>query len=222
MDGNIRQLTLFEGYDLNIPYKNLQATSATVFRTIQANKWATLSLPFALTKPDGWEVRELVSVDRNDGIYTLNFSEAGTIDPGKPYMVRTSLPVTSITAEEVEVLSEAAATNVDDVSMIASFAPGSVPAGDYFISNNAFQLAADNTNTINAFHAYFHIDGGSNVKALLANYNGNANGITLQTVNSKSSNNKWFDLAGRRRSTPQRGINIVCRPDGTVQKLIVP
>lgn len=29
-------------------------------------------------------------------------------------------------------------------------------------------------------------------------------------------------LAGRRRSMPQRGINIVCCPDGTVQKLIVP
>ena len=222
VDGNIRQLTLFEGYDFSIPSRNLQATSSTIYRTIQANKWSTLCLPFAITKPQGWEVKELVSVDHNDGVYTLNFSEAETIEPGKPYMIRTSQPVTSITAEEVEDLTEAATTIVDDVSMTGTFAAGFVPAGDYFVSNNAFQLAADNTNAINAFRAYFHIDGGSNVKALLANYNGNANGITHQIVNSKSSNNKWFDIAGRRRQKPLRGINIVCRPDGSMQKLIVP
>lgn len=53
-------------------------------------------------------------------------------------------------------------------------------------------------------------------------YNGPAPDGIEQIVNSERSDSSWYDLSGRRRSTPQRGINIVCRPDGTVQKLIVP
>jgi len=231
VEGSIGQLTLFEGHDFRIPDKNLQATAATIYRTIPSGKWATVCLPFALPKPQEWEVKELTSVTENNGIYTLHFTDAAAIQSGKPYMVRTSQPVTAITAENAGVLAEPASTTIGDVSMTGTFTPGNVPAGDYFVTGNAIQLAADNTNTINAFRAYFHINGTNPVKALLLDCDSDQTAISdqmvngksvNQMVNGKSVNGKCYDLAGRRRAVLQRGFNLVSRPDGSLQKRIVP
>ena len=211
-----KKVTLSEDAD-EVP-EACDFADVTATRTITANKWATLCLPFNMAVPDGWEVREMTSVTEAAGIYTLHFTEADEIQAGKPYMVKTTENVTTINAVS-PVVNEPATTTIEGVSMIGTFSSGYIPAAAYFVSNNTFYQAADNTNSIKAFRAYFNVSGGGNVKGLFIDYDSVQTAIP-GIINSKSGNGKYYDLSGRVLNRLKHGITIVRMPDGTVQKIL--
>lgn len=191
-------------------------------RNIKAGKWATLCLPFRMDKPDGWEVRELNSVTENNGVYTLNFADAASLEAGKPYMVKIAEDVTRIVATDVTVLAEPVDKTVDGVTMKGVFTSGYVPSGGYFVSGNKFYRAADNTNSMKAFRAYFEINGSNNARSLILNIDETTSVTTLdgqQPVTAQPE--AVFDLSGRRQTRLMPGINIVRQADGTVKKVFV-
>ena len=61
-------------------------------RTLQPVSYNTLALPFSMAIPTGWDVKELTSssFESTTGELTLNFSDATTIEAGKPYLVKIS------------------------------------------------------------------------------------------------------------------------------------
>ena len=196
--------------------------NVVVNRNITGGKWATLSLPFAMAKPYGWEVRELNSVEESDGVYTLNFTEATSLEAGKPYMVKTAENVTRIVATDVTVLTEPVDQTVDGVTMKGVFTSGNVPEGQYFVSGNKFYRAADDTNSMKAFRAYFEINGSNNARSLILNFDETTSitsleGQQLATMQPEAV----FDLSGRRQTRLVPGINIVRQADGTVKKVFV-
>ena len=196
--------------------------NVVVNRNITGGKWATLSLPFAMAKPYGWEVRELNSVEESDGVYTLNFTEATSLEAGKPYMVKTAEDVTRIVATDVTVLTEPVDQTVDGVTMKGVFTSGNVPEGQYFVSGNKFYRAADDTNSMKAFRAYFGINGSNNARSLILNFDETTSitsleGQQLATMQPEAV----FDLSGRRQTRLVPGINIVRQADGTVKKVFV-
>ena len=212
-----KKVTLSEDAD-EVP-EACDFADVTATRTITANKWATLCLPFNMAVPNGWEVREMTSVTENAGIYTLHFTEADEIQAGKPYMVKTTENVTTINAVS-PVVNEPATTTIEGVSMIGTFSSGYIPAAAYFVSNNTFYQADDNTNSIKAFRAYFNVSGGgNNVKGLFIDYDSVQTAIP-GIINSKSGNGKYYDLSGRALNRLKHGITIVRMPDGTVQKIL--
>lgn len=196
--------------------------NVVVNRSITGGKWATLSLPFAMAKPYGWEVRELNSVEESDGVYTLHFTEAASLEAGKPYMVKTAEDVTRIVATDVTVLTEPVDQTMDGVTMKGVFTSGNVPSGGYFVSGNKFYRAADDTNSMKAFRAYFEINGSNNARSLILNFDETTSitsleGQQLATMQPEAV----FDLSGRRQTRLVPGINIVRQADGTVKKVFV-
>ncbi len=196
--------------------------NVVVNRNITGGKWATLCLPFALEKPEGWEVRELSSVEESNGVYTLNFTEATSLVAGKPYMVKTTEDVTRIVATDVTVLTEPVDQTVDGVTMKGVFTSGYVPSGGYFVSGNKFYRAADNTNSMKAFRAYFEINGSNNARSLILNIDEATSVTTLEGQQPATEQPEAvFDLSGRRQTRLVPGINIVRQADGTVKKVFV-
>ena len=69
-----------------------ETASVWLGRTLQAVSYNTLALPFSMAIPTGWDVKELTSssFESTTGELTLNFSDATTIEAGKPYLVKIS------------------------------------------------------------------------------------------------------------------------------------
>ena len=60
--------------------------------------------------------------------------------------------------------------------MVGVFKSGNIPAGYYFVSDNKFYQAEDESNTIRAFRAYFQIEPIQGVRDIVISYD-EANGI---------------------------------------------
>ena len=63
--------------------------TASLTRTLSASYWNTFSVPFNMSIPDGWTVKEFDSVDEN----VINFKDATTIKAGEPYLVKPNIDV---------------------------------------------------------------------------------------------------------------------------------
>lgn len=73
----------------------------TLTRTLQTGGYNTFAVPFGMTIPSGWTVKELSSASLSEGVLTLNFATASSIEAGKPYLVKvdatTDLSASAIT-----------------------------------------------------------------------------------------------------------------------------
>ena len=131
-------------------------TSLDVTRSLKGGKWNTFVVPFDMAIPEGWEVKELKGSSRNDDNITLTFGDAESIEAGVAYMVRVGNDVSNLPQlANVQVSTELTNPSTNDVEFVGVYKAGNIPAGSFFISDNTFYQAADDTNTIKAFRAYF-------------------------------------------------------------------
>lgn len=197
-----------------------------VKRTIKANTWSTLCLPFAMTSDQiatnfgsDAEVKLLTNLTVNGDSYTMHFEDFDEIYAGTPYMIRVNTPVSTITVEgNVEVDTskdpEDSAENGDNlVTFVGNYAKTLVPEneGNYIISSNKFYYV-DSAVTNKGFRGYFNLfslneDGESSNKMLSFDFNGTLTGI--ENVNIEGLDDKIFELQGRRIVRLQKGVNIV-------------
>ncbi|MBR5634705.1 MAG: hypothetical protein IKW78_05970 [Prevotella sp.] len=151
-------------------------------RTIKANQWSTITLPFTLTKAKAEEVFgsdvQLAefsgfTVDYGDddenvtplGI-TVNFSTytMGTKKPmtgGKTFLIKTSSEITSFEADDCTLVATVTDTEKTDEFATAgkftgSFVKTKVPADGLFIADNQFWYSTGETN-IKAFRGWFEL-----------------------------------------------------------------
>lgn len=197
-------------------------SKVTLWRQIAPEKWSTFVVPFSMDIPEGWEVKELAEETLADDDYLhLRFTDARSIEAGKPYMVRTPEQVSSIVVEDVDVTRQLENEQIGNVSFIGTYVPGFVPQGDYFISNNLFYYAVDGTNTIKGYRAYLSVD--PSVKI---------NGVRFftdddwvlgmdKTVSEPVTVKEIYNLNGVRLDKPVKGVNILKMSDGTVKKIIL-
>jgi len=123
-------------------------------RTVTANDWGTLCLPWATPNKTSLEgatfYEALGTKDPEQGIA---LAEVDSLEAGKPYVFHA-------TATEIKVTYDAA-TEVDDTvptnHVTGSFAGCNVPKDMYLIVDNLLYKAADATNTIGANRAYFDV-----------------------------------------------------------------
>ena len=212
-DGNytVYQLNMS---DTNTKYEvpaNVTAKNVSIARTIPSGQWIGLCLPFALeTIPSGWDVRELTSVTGSGETASMRFTAAQSIVAGKPYIVKPSAEVTTITAENKTIATAASTVEEGGVNMIGNFAQTSIPVGSYYI-NTSSQLKKLTGSAVNmkGFRAYFTVNG-SYVKALSFDFDDDATGISLmEEGRSKMEDGAIYNVAGQRINKMQRGINIV-------------
>lgn len=204
-------------------------STVTVNRTIKHKTWSTFVVPFDIpsTMLDGWEIKELTGSELVDETIMLNFSDAKEgIKAGVPYMVRnTSMTeaLTTISMSNVNV-NTTALNNVstDLVTFVGTYTNGYVPEGAYFISGNKFYRAADATNTMKGYRAYFTINenAGAKIKGIGYKFDDDATGVE-STTTAKAEIIAVYGIDGTLREKVGKGLNIVKMSDGTTKKIFV-
>ena len=199
-------LVLTDGFAFG-PAKAFTVTKGEYSRTLSADTYGTIVLPFA---PDaetlkGYTFYELTGVETD----ALTFDEVANPVAGKPYIVTSDGAATKMTAEaESVVVIEPAATEADGWTMTGTydsvvFTDADELANLYCISGNQFKQATSKL-TMNPFRAYF-VGGGSAKSIELRSDDGSTRIINLI---EDVENGQLYDIQGRKVVIPAQGIYI--------------
>ena len=196
--------------EYNVPDDGtVTAKNVSVDRSITAGKWVGLCLPFDYAIPSGWDVRELTNVNGTGDEACMIFTAASSIEASKPYLVKTSADVPTITATDKTIVAEAHTIDRFEVNMVGRFKKASINVGDYYITNNSeLKKLKDSSVDMKGFRAYFTLDDDSPVKALSFDIEDDADGIS-PLLTSPEEEGRVYNLAGQRLNKVQKGINIV-------------
>ena len=188
-------------------------------RTLKKDKWNTFCVPFAMTAAqitdqlgDDAEVKALTSAVKNGDNYTMTFSDAASIEAGKPYMVKVSSNINTIEITDASGIAVNTgvlyAVTKDGVNFYGTFSSGKAPLNSFIISDNVFYLV-DQEDTVNlkAFRGYITV-AGAGVKALNFDFEDDATGIS-PLLTFPEEEEQVYNLAGQRISKMQKGVNIV-------------
>ena len=206
------------------------AVDVRVMRTIYANEWSTICLPFAMTAEQiasafGSEVTvELgdfkgytVTEDVNEDVVgiTINFDEATAIEANHPYIIKVSAPVTQFTVDGVTIAPSdnprvSFGTNKKPKDFIGTFVAdydfyNAAKYTPLFLSGNKIYYATENTQHIMAFRAFFDFvdelsDIGSSASRVTMSFNDEATGIT--------EHNAHLDGTGSDRTYTLQGLPV--------------
>ena len=193
---------------------DFDVTSVTMTRTLKGEKWNTFCVPFGMTSEEisaqfgaDAKVKELSGATLNGENYNMTFSDASTIEAGKPYMVKVASDVTSISLGNKTIKGDITPATAGDVTFTGVYNNGKAPMGSFIISNNVF-YNVDSDVTLKAFRGYITV--GSGVKALTFDFDDDATGISLmEDGRSQMEDGAIYNVAGQRINKMQRGINIV-------------
>ena len=173
---------IFNEADTRLPaYTAGEKKNVRMTRTIKAESWSTIVLPFTLTKTKAEEafgtdvkLAEFTGFDTEysseeditpDAItikfttYTMNAKKGMT--GGKPFLIKTSADVESFEAEEVQLVDAVADVTMADEyetsgKFTGSFVKTVVPADGLFINSEKFYYSTGKTN-IKAFRGWFDL-----------------------------------------------------------------
>lgn len=222
---NADELAGWNGYEADV----------TVKRTLVAGSWNTFALPFSLASiPSGWTVKELSSTSLNDGTLTLNFTNALSIEAGKPYLVKvtTNANLSSTPFMGAMVSATAQPFTSADVDFIPTLGKTTI-TGDN--AKNVLFVAAGNTlknptalpADMKGFRAYFQLKGAAANQARAFKLNldeSDATGVRLMDDGESKMDNSVYNLQGRKvengksvnRKLP-KGVYIVQPAEGRMQ-----
>lgn len=195
-------------------------TSLDVVRNMKKDKWSTFVVPFDMAIPEGWRVKALASSENKGDNITLVFEDVSVIEAGVAYMVRVESDVSSLpTVQNVQVSTELHNPSTNDVEFVGVYEAGNIPTGAFFISNNVFYQAADDTNTIKAFRAYFTTR--ANAKALNYRFDGEEDTTGIEGTTEDTAVVGIYTLGGVRINDMQEGVNILQMSNGTTVKVVI-
>jgi hypothetical protein len=216
-------------------YTEGEKANVTVFRTIKANDWNTICLPFNLSKTAaesifGSDVKILTfssytaDIDLETFIpsaITLNFSTytMSALKPlkaGTPYLIKTAKDIESFNVDQVTIgesttdVSGAETVYDLDGKFKGTLLKTKVPQNGLFISGNKFYYSKGETN-IKAFRGWFELTAVLNqaisVDApVYLNIDGEATGIKL--IKAQNDDDAYYNLGGQRVETPAKGLYI--------------
>ena len=187
-------------------------------RSIAANKWSTIVLPFAMTSGQieaafgsGATVAQLTSYSDN----TLNFETVTEMNANEPYAIKVATAFSSATISGVTVEAGTPTKSITGVEFVGSYAASTdIPASGsdtyYFFSNNKLYSTASSgtANTMKGTRAYFKVAGASGARTLDFSIDGETTGVKA-IENGQLTVDNYFDLQGRRVAQPTKGLYIV-------------
>lgn len=185
--------------------------------------WNTLCLPFALSAEQladadcplyGATIMTLSTATFSGGTLTMNFSTAQEMDAGKPYLVKWEVDepdvianpvfrgVTISSTEPTDIVGEAANFH----GIYTPYATGGVDKTMLYLAADNFVYYPDEDMTINAFRAYFTLNGitagdlPNEVNAFVLNFEDSESTgiINVQSSVGNAQSDFWYDLSGRR------------------------
>ena len=200
-------------------------------RTIKANEWSTICLPFAMTTSqvntafgndvqlgdfNGYETIE----EGEDVIgITVKFNNVSAIEANHPYVIKVTSPITEFSVNGVDIdpaeeLTVAAVkrTKKQWSEMTGTYVANTVIEENcLFLNSNKFYYSKGNTK-MKAYRAYFDFyDVLSSVENATApvyiSFENDVNGIS-NIDRDIPENGRVYDLQGRRINTPAKGLYI--------------
>lgn len=208
--------------------------NVTVNRTLTANKWNTICLPFALsdaqvTAAFGNDV-ELADFTGYDVDYdagnnvvgiNVNFCDVTAMEANHPYIIKVKEELTSFSVDGVNVVptENPAVEHTNDITgtygtfVGAYVAETVVPQNCLFISDNRFWYSSGKTK-MKAFRAYLNLQdvltdiGSQQQSARIMIVVNNETAGVLETVSLGQNNRICHDLQGRRVSALTKGLYI--------------
>ena len=194
-----------------------KTADVTLTRTINADKWSTIVLPFALTAEQvtstfgtNVKVAQFTAKDEN----TVTMSSVTVMNANEPYMIKvTGSEYTSpVAINGVTIVTGDKFVRHDNFTFQGVYASGTIPNGAYFVKNNQLYVS-NGSSTIKPFRAYFTSDAGyAHDLTLVFDDNGDVTSIctlkadgTIETI----AEGKVYDLQGRHIAQPTKGLYIV-------------
>ena len=188
------------------------ATKVTLYRTINANSYATVAVPFAL---DETQIKTAFGNDAtvytyNDGTevgdaINLTFKAATSIEANVPFLVLTSSAQTTLIFNNVEVATGIPVKTESNVSFYGNYnGQITLPENYFFIAQNKLFRSTGNSH-MSGFRAYLAISGAS-VKEVNLNIDGQATSIS--EVSNIANIEDIYDLQGRKVLRMNKGVYV--------------
>lgn len=189
--------------------KTLDNTYVKLNRTLVANKWNTLCVPFAISEEEikanfgeGTLVEKLDAVNGN----TVNFADATSIEAGVPYLIKPTVAGTTYTFNGKDVIADAPKTEGNaDVTFQGIYSPtditnnGTVKAAGVTEGGKVLFVNADSKTK--AFRCFFTISDNASItpamlKVSIKGVETAINSIVMD--NSNATDNAVYNLQGQR------------------------
>lgn len=204
-----------------------------VKRTIKANEWSTICLPFAMTAEqietafgsdvtveigdaDSYETTE----DDGGNIVGINikFNDVTAIEANHPYIIKVSKDIASFDVDGVDVAPAARERNRRKALGSGSYFVGNyesqleVPEFCLFLSGNKFWYSIGDTK-MKAFRGYFdlkdvltNVEDAYSSRISMSFDNSTVIGAALYDKGEMANDNIVYDLQGRRVANPGKGV----------------
>ena len=198
-----------------------------VKRTIKANEWSTICLPFAMTEAQvktafgedvqlgdfkGYEA----TTDDDDNVVglTVKFEDASAIEANHPYIIKVTAAVSEFTVDGVDIdpedeptVAAVKRTKKQWSEMTGTYVAGTeLEATTLFLNGNKFWYSAGNTK-MKAYRAYFdfydvltEVEEAYSSRIAMTFSDGTTTGIRGITNDELRITNAVYDLQGRRVS----------------------
>lgn len=204
---NVKTFVYNENKDNNI--EAWENSDITLNRTLVANKWNTLCVPFAISEEEikanfgeGTLVEKFEAVNGN----TVNFADATSIEAGVPYLIKPTVAGTTYTFNGKEVSADAPkAEGNADVTFKGIYSPtditnnGTVKAAG--VTKDGKVLFVNSGSKTKAFRCFFTISDNASItpamlKVSIKGVETAINSIVMD--NSNATDNAIYNLQGQR------------------------
>lgn len=208
--GNLDAVTLDEAADNTIEAK---VADVTLKRTLKAEKWNTLVLPFAVSADkvkvqfgDGVEVAEYSNTDGEE----INFSSTEDIKANVPVLIKptTVSAENTYTFDGVTLVAGEPKTTGVSYDFVGSYKPYNLATDNYMLYNNQWWKNEEGDDyKVNAFSAYVQATTPEAAKQLTLVIDGQTTGLKLNTVTG-NIDGEIYNMAGQRVANSYKGLVI--------------
>ena len=202
----------------------MNAKVELIGRTLNKDKWNTLCVPFTISNPaavfgTGVKVKTLSGYTNDGTTVTISFTDAATIEAGKPYIVMLPSGADDMVNPQFSgvTISNAALQGITagDATFKGNYAPVALAKDDktrLFLANNMLYYPTGSV-TVKPFRAYFELTSdvptASGAPNLVIDF-GETTGVGELRTENRRIENSFYDLQGRRLNgkPTQKGIYI--------------
>ena len=209
--GDLDAVTLDEAADNDAI--EAKVADVTLKRTLKAEKWNTLVLPFAVSADkvkaqfgDGVEVAEYSNTDGEE----INFSSTEDIKANVPVLIKptTVSAENSYTFDGVTLVAGEPKTTGVSYDFVGSYKPYNLATDNYMLYNNQWWKNEEGDNyKVNAFSAYVQATTPEAAKQLTLVIDGQTTGLKLNTVTGNIEG-ETYNMAGQRVANSYQGLVI--------------
>lgn len=219
-DYNALTLELTSGISLSESEKNYNfspfnglSIDITLTRSITADKWSTICLPFNISKADlgtalGTTVTLAGITSYDSGNKTITTESLDAITANVPCFIKVANDVTGEKAINGVTIVAGTPEKVinGDFKLVGTYTAGTIAADNYFVSNNQLYKSTGSSH-IKPFRAYFqNVPAGARIVFW---DDEDVTGVNDVRSNMNDYKGEYFDLQGRKVANPTKGLYIV-------------